>query len=166
MAIDTRGYRPCVRVIIFKDGKMMLGKKNFKGKIIRSVPGGGIEKGKTPEETCIEEALEEVGVKVDGVRYLGITHKYDIELPQPERRRIYRGVENSWFMAKWVYDDDELLGSQGDALKATYYYTLDEIKDILMKERSDEPEYRDIMISAFEKAYSIYLDRKKKGKKW
>lgn len=51
-------------VVIIENGKVGLIQRTKNGSIYYVFPGGGIEKGETPEEGAKREALEELGVEV------------------------------------------------------------------------------------------------------
>jgi 8-oxo-dGTP diphosphatase len=51
-------------VILIKNNKVVLIKRNRDGQVYYVFPGGGIEEGETPELTAKREAFEELGVKV------------------------------------------------------------------------------------------------------
>jgi 8-oxo-dGTP pyrophosphatase MutT (NUDIX family) len=115
MTMDKRGYRKQVRIIIVKNDMILLGEKYKNSKFNNySFPGGGVDEGDTPEETVIKECLEEVGIEVDSVLSLGITMRYE-HLTNPERAKIYRGGEDTWYICKFKNFDSKLLGSQGDS---------------------------------------------------
>ncbi len=80
----------------------------------RAFPGGGMDD-QTPEEACINEALEEVGIRVKNVRYL------NVHLPEPhvsakgDRKSEFSGSETYWYDAVFVGIDTSKLGSDNDA---------------------------------------------------
>jgi 8-oxo-dGTP pyrophosphatase MutT (NUDIX family) len=51
-------------VVIIEDGKVALIERMKNGNHYYVFPGGGVEKGETPEQTAIREAFEELGVTV------------------------------------------------------------------------------------------------------
>jgi 8-oxo-dGTP pyrophosphatase MutT (NUDIX family) len=51
-------------VVIIEEGKIALIERMKNGNHYYVFPGGGIEKGETPEQTAIREAFEELGVTV------------------------------------------------------------------------------------------------------
>jgi 8-oxo-dGTP pyrophosphatase MutT (NUDIX family) len=61
--IETFG----VRVLVFKDNKVLLVKHRY-GKFW-VMPGGGINKNETPEQTSIRELEEEAGVKANKIYF-------------------------------------------------------------------------------------------------
>lgn len=50
---------------LFRDRKIALIKRIRDGDVYYVFPGGGIEKGETPEQTTKREAFEEMGVKIN-----------------------------------------------------------------------------------------------------
>ncbi len=118
MSMDSRGYRPCVRIIIHKFDKVLLGERRYHDGALMyyEFPGGGIEQNDTIEDTVKKEALEEVGVVVENVRSLGLHFVYDISYTNPSRAKKYRGGEDVWYMADYVGTDHSVHGKEGDAL--------------------------------------------------
>lgn len=119
---DKRSYRQCVRVVIFKDKRLLLGKK-FIGGVFSyyEFPGGGIDDGETIQQAVIKECLEEVGIKVKNVTPLqGMHFKYEVNYPNPERAKLYRGGEDSWCICHFDKFDTSLYGSQNDTLPYTW----------------------------------------------
>jgi len=52
-------------VILLENNKVVLIKRNRNGQVYYVFPGGGIEKGETPEIAAKREALEELGVQIN-----------------------------------------------------------------------------------------------------
>lgn len=127
---DTRGYRRAVRVIVEREGKILLGKRHLEkdNKTIFLFPGGGIEDGESVEETAVKEAKEEVGLAVDNVRAIDYENKYDKVHDKPERAKLYRGSHDIWVCATYSGKDTSQLGSQGDAFKYAWMDLADVIK--------------------------------------
>lgn len=120
--VDTRGYRKCVRIVIVKGDKILLGKKFIGGKFsYYEFPGGGVEEGETVEQAVVKECLEEVGVLVDNVFLLpGMNFRYEVDYPNPARAKLYRGGEDSWCVCRFNKYDNSLFDSQDDALPYTW----------------------------------------------
>jgi len=57
--------------VIIEEDKVALIKRNRDGEEYYVFPGGGIEKGESPEQATIREAFEELGVRIDVIDYLG-----------------------------------------------------------------------------------------------
>lgn len=60
--------RSCVMLV--DRGRILLVRQHYRGALIWTLPGGGIEPGETPEEAAIRETREEVGLDVTLVRLL------------------------------------------------------------------------------------------------
>jgi 8-oxo-dGTP diphosphatase len=72
----TYAVRVGVAAIIFnQEGFLLLHKRKGRHEGgTWSVPGGHLNFGETPEEACVREAMEEVGVEIGNVRFYGITN--------------------------------------------------------------------------------------------
>lgn len=150
---DTRKYRQCVRIIITKGDKVLLGKKFINDEFVGyEFPGGGIEEGYSLEETVRKECLEEVGIKVTNITSLGIQFKYDVNYPNPERAKLYRGGEDTFFTAEFVSFNNKLHDSEGDALPYTWETIPNAIKLISNYKNSI---YTPIRIEALNKVVSL-----------
>lgn len=68
----TETEQPISMAIIVDGGKvLMIRRKQREGKLSWAFPGGGIERGETPQEAAEREVGEEVGLKVKAVHVLG-----------------------------------------------------------------------------------------------
>ena len=56
--------KPRAAVILLQDGKIALLERNRRGTRYFVFPGGGIDKGETPEQAAAREAVEELGLQV------------------------------------------------------------------------------------------------------
>ena len=130
--MDKRGYRECIRVIIVKGDKILLGDKIIKNKFVcYEFPGGGIEEGESIESTVIKECLEEVGILVEKPIDLGLSYQYDIDYPNPERAKLYRGGKDIWYSATYVRRDKKLHNIENDALPYQWV-TITEAKQLIL----------------------------------
>lgn len=151
--VDKRTYRQCVRIVICKDDKVLLGKKIIHGKFVcYEFPGGGVEEDHDLVQTVIKESLEEVGIRVDDVQSLGLEFKYEIDYPNPERAKLYRGGIDIWYMAKFVQYDKSKLGDDNDELP----YTWETIPHaVRMIKEGPKSEYNGPRIQALNKVIDI-----------
>lgn len=74
-----------VRVLIYSnDGKVLL----VKGRFSRqqwALPGGGIRRNESYEKAAAREILEEVGINIENLQYLGKVNSYESYKPFPVR---------------------------------------------------------------------------------
>lgn len=74
---EEKEKRPkaCMGVMIFKDGKVLIGeRKGSHGSGEYSFPGGHLEFGESFEECAKRETLEEAGIKIDNIKFLCIAN--------------------------------------------------------------------------------------------
>ena len=131
-------YRPCVRILIVKGDKILLGDKIIDGKFVGyEFPGGGVEKDDDHEETVKKECLEEVGIEVDHVRPIGLVFAFGPNFLNKERQKIFKGGIDTWYMCEYVRKDHELLNIEGDKLPYQWVYPEEAIKMINKTPKSD-----------------------------
>ena len=66
-----------VRVIIYRDDGDILLVKNRFSRQEWTLPGGGVNRNESYEQAAAREVLEEVGLKIDNLRYLGKTNSHE-----------------------------------------------------------------------------------------
>ncbi len=110
--IDGDGYRPNVGIILCnKANRVFLGKRL--GEESWQFPQGGIDQGESPEDAMFRELEEEVGLKKRHVEILAKTQdwlRYDVPVKwiKPERRHIYKGQKQIWFLLRLVGKDSDV----------------------------------------------------------
>ncbi len=85
MSLDSCKFITGVALILKKEGKLLLHKRNIEGKIAFgsfALPGGTVEDDETVARTACREAAEEIGVHIDEkdisiVHILRLREKYD-----------------------------------------------------------------------------------------
>jgi 8-oxo-dGTP diphosphatase len=71
MSDATGDPRVGLGVVVFRDGKFLLGKrKGSHGAGEYSPPGGGLEHGESLEECAKREVMEEAGIEITNIRFL------------------------------------------------------------------------------------------------
>ena len=64
--------RPGVKALIVNDGKLLIIRERVRGEVIYDFPGGGMDFGETVFETLHREVMEEIGIKIEVGKLLGI----------------------------------------------------------------------------------------------
>lgn len=118
--MKEKPLRPCVRVIVIKDSKLLIGWKNVRGNKLPVFPGGGIEEGNSIEEAAQQEVLEEAGVSVTDVSAIGLVAEYPGMSLGRERDKLFSGAKDTYVMAKFHRVDKSLHNSEGDAFSYTW----------------------------------------------
>ena len=66
-----------VRVIVYRDdGKILLARGRF-SRQEWALPGGGVKHNESYEQAAVRETLEEIGLKIHNLRYLGKANSYE-----------------------------------------------------------------------------------------
>lgn len=111
-------------VIIIRQGKILMEKIHFFGRIFYTLPGGGIENGETPEETAIRELKEECGLDGTIRRPLAVLYRkdgsreYSFEATVPENQEAILG-----------YDPEFGASGEDQPLKEVLWLSLDELSE-------------------------------------
>lgn len=117
--LDTRAMRctadgttvfprlsPAVIVLIERsDGRCLLGRNRGWDVPMYSTLAGFVEPGETLEDTVRREVFEEVGVRVDGIRYFG-------SQPWPFPNSLMLGFVAEWVEGDIVVDGEEVIDAQ------------------------------------------------------
>lgn len=105
-----------VRVLIYSnDGKVLL----VKGRFSRqqwALPGGGIRRNESYEKAAAREILEEVGINIENLRYLGKVNSYESYKPFPVRvfaatainqdiKCNFEIIEAKWFAEQYIPEE-------------------------------------------------------------
>jgi putative (di)nucleoside polyphosphate hydrolase len=110
-ALDQQ-YRPAVGIMLInREGRVFLGKRNDVTEEAWQMPQGGIDEGETPIAAARRELLEELGtanaeIVAESSRWL------QYELPSSLQGHAWggrwRGQCQKWFLARFVGDDGEI----------------------------------------------------------
>ena len=66
-----------VRVIVYRDDGDILLVKNRFSRQEWALPGGGVKHNESYEQAAVREALEEIGLKIHNLRYLGKANSHE-----------------------------------------------------------------------------------------
>ena len=108
--------------IVIRDGKILMERVFYFGREFFTVPGGGIEKGETPEAAALRELKEECGLDGTIIRPLAVQYKkdgsaeYSFEISIPDDQEAVTG-----------YDPEET--SDNPPLKEVLWMSLNEISE-------------------------------------
>ncbi len=106
-------------VVVVKDGKILLGKRNKKNMFGKWVlPGGRVEWGETIKETAVREIKEETNLDIEIIKF--INHFEIMNLPEDFHRVVF------FHLAEAKSDDIRV----SDDLSEAGFFTLDEIKQM------------------------------------
>ena len=111
-----------VGVLIWKDGKFLMGKRVGKhGAGTWSAPGGYLEYGETFEEGAAREALEETGVKIKNLEFVTAVNNL---FPDEQKHTI-----TIWMRSDWESGDPQTI--EHDKFVEVGWFTHDTLPDEL-----------------------------------
>ncbi|MEI7764963.1 MAG: NUDIX domain-containing protein [bacterium] len=113
----SKDIQACVGVMIFKDGKVLLGKrcgKHAPGEY--SFPGGRIEYMESFLDAVKRETLEEAGVKIKNIKFLNVANI---------NRYSYRHDISTHFTADWESGEPQEFPEE--RIKEWNWYSLDNL---------------------------------------
>lgn len=129
MSEDEKRIRVGIGVMIFKDGKILLGKrKSALGKGQYGWPGGGLEYMESFEECARRECREEAGIEIKNIRFLRLLNLKDFA------PKHYVDIE---LVADWESGEPQTL--EPDKCESWQWYDLDRLPEPLFA-----PEYSSI----------------------
>jgi 8-oxo-dGTP diphosphatase len=131
-----------VGVLVFKDGKILLGKRRWKhGDGEYAFPGGHVEYMQSFEDCARAETLEEAGVKIKNIRFSCVANSNFY----PPRHEVYIGMIADWESGEpRSLDDERIVGWD--------WYDLDNLPSPLFK-------FCDLSIDSY-KTGKFYYDKK------
>jgi 8-oxo-dGTP diphosphatase len=107
MELKEKKLKPCVGVMIFKDEKILLGKRRGKhGTGEYSCPGGHLEFGESFEECVARETKEESGINIKNIKFLSVANIFKHE----NRQDVLINFVADWDSGTIVNDPNEKIG--------------------------------------------------------
>jgi 8-oxo-dGTP pyrophosphatase MutT (NUDIX family) len=130
-------------------GKVLVGRhrKAPKGTKSTAFPGGGVEKGQSVAKASVQEALEEVGVRIKDPITVGIAPK---NVPLPNGGKDYKDgrfshIRQYWRAARYAGKSEKLLGTEGDALKSRRFIPVEKaietLEEMAADPKNDNPDW-------------------------
>ena len=109
--------KPCVGVMIFKEDKILLGKRRGShGHGEYSCPGGHLEYDESFEECVARETEEETGISIENIKFLSVANI----LKHENRQDILLNFTADWDSKEHRTDPDEKIGEW-------HWYSLDNL---------------------------------------
>ena len=93
---------PCVLAMITKGNEILLARNNLFPEGLFSVLAGFVEVSESAEETVMREVMEEVGIKVKNIQYIG-------SQPWPFPSQLMLGFKCEYESGDLVIDEDEIV---------------------------------------------------------
>lgn len=157
--------RRCVRGIIFKDGKVLIGKVRSKltGKPLYKFPGGGIERNETIEKALHAECLEEVGVEIDNVLSLGIRLEYKARYLDKKTKIKYTSIEDNWCLGEYLEENNRYFDIEGDGME---YFWVDKIDVINLIRNNPHSSFKETILKGYKRSIKHIIENElmNKGK--
>ena len=129
---ELKEKRPkaCVGVIVWKDDKILLGKRKGRhGNGEYSCPGGHIEFGESFEKTVRKETREESGIEIKNIKFLSVANI----LRHEERQDVQLNFSADWESGIERTDPEERIGDWGwyplDNLPSPLFYPTEVLID-------------------------------------
>ena len=92
---------PCVLALVIKGNEILLARNNLFPEGLFSVLAGFVEASESAEETVMREVMEEVGIKVKNIHYIG-------SQPWPFPSQLMLGFKCEYESGDLVIDEEEI----------------------------------------------------------
>ncbi|MDD3662428.1 MAG: NUDIX domain-containing protein [Candidatus Pacebacteria bacterium] len=117
MKEDRSKIKACVGVMVFKDGKILMGKrKGSHGEGEYSFTGGHLEFGESFFECAKRETKEEAGIEIKNIKFLSVVNIVKHE----NRQDVLLNFIADWSSGEITNDENEKIGEWG-------WYPLDDL---------------------------------------
>jgi 8-oxo-dGTP diphosphatase len=114
------GDRACVA--IWDSGRLLMVRQGYRGAVIWTFPGGGIERGESPERAPVREVKEEVRLEIELIRLLS-------RRPRTEATGIYYCYLGRVIGGELALGTDPELPPDSQQLLACQWFPLDSVRD-------------------------------------
>ena len=176
---NGKNYRVRSEILVFKDGKVLLEKKEKETHYgtMYVIPGGGIDDPKELiEKAAARECNEEARIVVSDVRFSGMTKSalYGEKVPDWHKKTLWLdGIKYDGYFSyicTGIYAKDykgyvKVVDRQADVENKSHWYSYDEVKDILTPEHKKLfEEYLETIGQSVEEA-SVLTEASKKPSK-
>ncbi len=110
--IDADGFRPNVGIVLTNQDGKLLWARRVGGQDAWQFPQGGIKQNESAEQALYRELHEEVGLKPEHVRVLGVTRGWlRYRLPTRyvrQQQPVCIGQKQKWFLLELLAQDDDV----------------------------------------------------------
>lgn len=120
--MEEKRPKPAVGVLVWKDGKVLLGKRIKEDpRGVYCGPGGHLEQGESISECVRRETLEEAGIEIENIRFLSLTNSLDW---------MPKHYVNMGFLADWKSGD--LQNKEPHVFESWDWYSIEELPKPLL----------------------------------
>lgn len=136
--------RDRIEVLITKDDRVCVAWwKGIKTAENICFPGGGVEEGDTHEQTAVKECLEEVGIQIKNIRYLGIREKGTTVFSTVKEGLEKYGAETFVYTAEYEDVNMKVFNIEGDGMEYEWL-TIDQAIELM----KDSGEYASLRLKS------------------
>ena len=108
-----KNYRPCVGIVLIKNGWIFAGQRLDHKSNAWQMPQGGIEENETTEKAAIRELKEETGIKKKQIKIILETKNWiNYDLPKNLIPHLWNGKfvgqKQKWFAMEFLGNDSDI----------------------------------------------------------
>ncbi len=106
-------YRPCVGIVLAREGRVFAGQRIDRDVEAWQMPQGGIDPGESPRDAALRELAEETGIPAAAVEIVAerpgvLTYDLPADLVPRIWHGRYRGQAQHWFLMRYLGRDEDI----------------------------------------------------------